>query len=200
MDDVFGFDVSDEVLLKFGLGIGDKLDEQTVEKIATAEAMHRAHTIAVNYLSYRPRSSREVVDHLKKKGFAAELANKIVQHLAKQELVNDVEFARMFVRDKLKRKPIGKALMRRHLLEKGIPLHTIERVLKEYISEEDQQEAAAQLAAKRLQLAAASFAKLNPEKRKKRLLDYLLRRGFSSEIAIKTVRSVLARQSEVGLA
>ena len=43
-----------------------------------------------------------------------------------------------------------------------------------------------------LRLAKASFDKLAPERRRKRLLEYLLRRGFSNEIAHRTVRTILS--------
>lgn len=191
VDGALAFELSDEVLLKFGLKTGDKIDDQAVERISTSEAFHRAQTFAVNYLSYRPRSSKEIQDHLRKKGFSPDLGRKVVQHLQKQGLVNDVEFARMFVRDKLKKKQVGKAWIRRALYEKGVSSHIVEKTFKEYVSDDDQEQAAHQLAEKRLRLAGASFEKLDQNKKRKRLFNYLLRRGFSSEVALKTVRTVL---------
>lgn len=192
LDEAFAFEVSDEVLLKFGLRTGLRLEERTIADIASAEAMSRAQKLALHYLSYRPRSSREIIDRLVRKGFSKNLAQEVAEHFRELKLVNDLEFARMFVRDKLRGRPMGKALLRRRLLEKGITPHTIERVLREHVSDEDEQNAATTLAAKKLKLSAGTFAKLNPTRQKKRLLDYLLQRGFSSEVAAKTVRSVLA--------
>ena len=192
VDGSLAFELSDEVLLKFGLKTGDKIDEQAVEKISTSEAFHRALRFAVNYLSYRPRSSKEILDHLRKKGFSPDFGRKVVLHLQKQELVNDVEFARMFVRDKLKRKQVGRAWIRRALYEKGVASHIVEKVFQEYISDDDQEQAAHQLAEKRLKLANASFEKLDKDRKRKRLFAYLLQRGFSSDVALKTVRTVLS--------
>jgi regulatory protein len=191
IDEAPAFQVSDAVLTKFGLLTGKRIDERMVEEIASAEAFGRAQKIAVNFISYRPRSSKEIVDKLSHKGFSPELAQQVVHHLREINLVNDLEFARMLVRDKLRGKPMGKAMMRRKLLEKGISFQIIERVLKEYISEEDEQEAAARLAAKKLKISRSRFAGLNSAKQQKRLMDYLLSRGFSTEVALKTVRVMI---------
>ncbi len=196
VDGAHAFELSDDVLLKFGLRVGDTLDDAKVEQIVTGEAQYRAQSLAVNYISYRPRSTKEIVDHLRKKGFAVELAKKVTQHLQKKNLVNDAEFAGMFVRDRLKRKPIGTAMLRQQLMTKGIPPHIIERVLGQLVNNEDQERAAEELAAKRLTLSSGSFARLDPSKRKRRLFEYLLRRGFSTDIATKTVRNLFARQPE----
>jgi regulatory protein len=188
IDEAPAFTVSDEVLLKFGLLTGKRIDERMVEEIASAEAFSRARKIAVNFISYRPRSSKEILDKLTHKGFSSELAKQVVRHLRDGNLVSDLEFARMLVRDKLRGKPMGRGMIRRKLLEKGISFPIIERVLKEYVSEDDEQQAAARLAAKKLNLSRSRFAGLDPKKQQKRLIDYLLSRGFSTEVALKTVR------------
>ncbi len=192
VDGALAFDLSDEVLVKFGLKTGDSIDDQTVEKLSTSEAFHRAHQFAVNYLSYRPRSSKEVLDHLRRKGYSPDLGKKVVQHLQKGGMINDIEFARLFVRDRLKRKHVGKAWMRRALYEKGISSHFVEKVFKEYISDDDQENAAQLAARKRLKIAGPSLEKLDETKKRKRLVDYLLRRGFPTEVALRAVRTVLS--------
>ncbi|MEK6565113.1 MAG: regulatory protein RecX, partial [Bacteroidota bacterium] len=139
-----------------------------------------------------PRSSREVMVRLNQKGFPLGVAQRVVQHFESVSLVNDGEFARMFVRDKLKAKHVGRALLKQLLYAKGISRQMIDEVLGEYVTEEDQQRSASELAAKKLKLAGRSFSKLDRMKQRKRLLDFLLRKGFSSDIAIKTVKAVLA--------
>ncbi len=196
VDGALAFEVSDDTLVKFALGVGETLDDAKVEQIVTGEAQHRALQIAINYVSYRPRSTREIIDHLRRKSFSGELARKVTQHLQKKNLVDDVSFAHMFVRDRLKRKPTGTAMLRQQLLAKGIPPNVIERVLNELVNDEDQQRAAEELASKRLSHSSGTFARLDATKRKRRLFDYLLRRGFSTAIATKTVHTLFARSSE----
>jgi len=190
IDEALSFHASEAMLTKFGLRRGVQLDQETVEEIASASSMEEARAVAVNLISYRPRSSKELSDKLKQKGFSAEIACDVIRHLQDVNLVNDLEFARMLVRDKLRGKPMGRAMVRRKLLEKGIGFQIVERVLKEYISEDDEREAATRLAAKKLKLSRSRFADLDTSRRRKRMMDYLVGRGFSAEVALKTVRTV----------
>ncbi len=192
VDGAKAFELNADVLGKFGLRVGDELSDKDIERILVEEARFRAQRLAVNYLSYRPRSSREITRHLARKGFGKDLARIVAQNLEKAGLINDAQFAAMFVRDRIKRRPVGRALLRRSLHEKGIAPQIVEQVLNHALSDETQQEAARELASKRLRLHQSSFAKLDTAHKKKRLLEYLLRRGFSNDVAIKTVRAVLS--------
>jgi len=186
------FEVSEEVLSKIGLEVGREISEKTVEQILTSEAMARAKQIAINYISYRPRSAHEVATKLTRKGFSSELAKKVVSRLQELKMIDDLEFARMFTRDRKRHRPLGRALLRRSLHAKGIAPHLVEQVLYEIVSDEDQEHAAAQLAAKHLRIAQHSYGKLDGARQRKRLHDYLLRRGFSNDVASKTVRAILS--------
>jgi regulatory protein len=191
VDEKPAFRVSETVLAKTGLYTGRRLEEAEVELIVLADSRERAHQIAVNFISYRPRSTKEVVDKLTRKGFSQDLTHLVVDRLRELKLINDLEFARMYVRDKLRGKPMGRAMIRRKLLEKGLSFQATERVLKEYITDENEQEAAKVLAQRKLKMSHSRFSTLEPAVRQKRLADYLLHRGFSSEIAYKIARNVI---------
>ena len=193
LDGVPALELSDWTIGKCGLHTGDDLDEQAVDKIKSTEAETRAKNIAVNYLSYRQRSSKEIIDHLMKKGFMRECSEDVTRQLQSARLVNDLEFARAYVRDRLKRKPTGQALLRMQLIAKGIPSSMTDMVLAELISQQNQQASAFEAAKRKMRMMHESKKDLGEEKRKKRLLDFLLRRGFSYEIALHTVRTTLGR-------
>jgi len=176
---------------KFGLHTGDDLDEQFIDTIKSAEAETHAKNIAINYLSYRPRSSKEVIIHLTKKGFEHECAEQVARHLQSIKMIDDERFAHAYVRDKLKRKPTGQALLRQQLLVKGISSAMADKILAELVSPQSQQASALQAAKRKIQLTQHLAKKIDAEKRKKRILDFLLRRGFSYEIALKTIRTTL---------
>ncbi len=184
------FDVGETVLLKYGLRANDIIDDARIAAVKTAETEDRARTIAVNYLSYRPRAYSEVTRHLAGKGISKEIAEAVVRRLESAGLINNLEFSRMFVRDRLKRKLTGRALLRNQLAAKGIPAAMIEQVLREYVTDEDQTNAARELASRRMRLTKRSTAKLDRLKQQQRIAGYLLRHGFSSEIVQRTVRSL----------
>ena len=191
IDDKPGLRVSESTLAKSGLFTGKVLDEREIEQIVQADSRERARQVAVNFISYRPRSSKEILDKLTRKEFSRELALEVVDQLKELNLLNDLQFARMFVRDKLLGKPMGKAMLRRKLLEKGIAFQMSEGVLKEYVTEEKEQEAAKNLAVRKMKMSRSRFSALDPLARQKRLIDYLLSRGFSHDIAYKTARSII---------
>ncbi len=190
LDGEYSFDVSETVLAQFGLRTGEQLDDRRLQTIKGTANQKRAEEIAVNYVSYRPRSSKEVQDHLIRKGYSKDVAESVVSHLESVRLINNFEFARMFVRDRLRRKPTGRALLQKQLSVKGIPSTFIRRVLDENISDEDQKSAARELAARRLRLTKRSMARLDLMKQKQRLTGYLLRHGFSTEIVQKTIQNL----------
>ena len=188
IDGVPTLELSDWTIGKHGLHTGDDIDEYTIDKIKSTETETQAKNNAINYLSYRQRSSKEILDHLIKKGFDRECAENVTRQLQSAHMINDLEFAYAFVRDRLKRKPTGQALLRMQLIAKGITSSMADMVLAELISQQSQQASALQAAKRKMQLAQYSKRNLDKEKRKNRLLDFLLRRGFSYEIALKTIR------------
>jgi regulatory protein len=193
LDGMPALELSDWTIGKLGLHTGEDLDEDTIDKIKSTEAETQAKNNAVNYLSYRQRSSKEMVDHLIKKGFTRACAEEVTRQLQSARMMNDLEFARVFVRDRLKRKPTGRALLRMQLLARGIPSSMADTVLADLISPQNQQASALQAAMRKIQITRSSTINLDDEKQKKRLLDFLLRRGFSYEIALKTIRTTLER-------
>jgi SOS response regulatory protein OraA/RecX len=68
-----------------------------------------------------------------------------------------------------------------------------DKILTELVSPQSQQASALQAAKRKIQLTQHLAKKIDAEKRKKRILDFLLRRGFSYEIALKTIRATLDR-------
>jgi regulatory protein len=191
LDSSHSLELSDWTIGKFGLRTGDDLDEQTIDKLKSSEAETRAKNIAINFISYRPRSSKEVILHLTKKGFEQECAEGVTLHLQSVKMIDDNQFAYAFVRDKLKRKPTGLGLLRQQLLSKGISSAMADKVLTELVSPQNQQASALLAAKRKIQLTQRAAKKNDAEKRKKRILDFLLRRGFSYEIALKTIRTTL---------
>jgi regulatory protein len=182
--------MSDTLLVRWGLSVGIEIDEATFEKILAAEKRESAYQQALHFVSYRPRSSKEVLDKLARKSFDRDVALQVVDLLKDQHYLNDIEFARMYVRDRLKGKPMGRSLLRKKLMEKGLSFQISDRVLKEYLTDEDEEAAAKTLLTRKLRASATRFSKLDTLTRQKRLMEYLVQRGFSFEIAAKTARSL----------
>ena len=189
-DDGTKLEVSDAAILRSSLAEGVELSEPGFSDLLASESRLRANNLAYNYISYRPRSRREVVTHLVHKGCSQDVAEAAAENLQSLQLLDDLRFARMLVRDLLSRRRSGISYIRQKLLAKGVARQTVDEVLAELVSPEGQAQTALQVASNRLRLQQRQFAHLDRMKRKQRLYQYLLRRGFSSDIASRTVREL----------
>lgn len=93
------------------------------------QARKDALTVALNYLSSRPRSIFEVRTKLKDKGFEAAEIDGTVERLIEASYLDDEKFAELLVDSRLRFKNWGPAKIARDLEKKGIPKETIARLL-----------------------------------------------------------------------
>lgn len=191
IDNEFAIGIHKEVLLKFGFRVGDHLAEKTLREVQESEELYHARESALRLLAYRARSKKEIRDRLKKKKFSEETIKKVLSSLGRSGLINDLEFGRAFAHDKLMRKPMGKGMLKMELRKKGLGKEDVERILSEVYSDEAEGNYALELAIKRLNRFHATYERLDPMKKKKRLADYLARRGFDWETVARTVERVL---------
>jgi len=84
------------------------------------------YNIALRFLSYRPRSEKEVRDRLKIKIQKSKvkidelIIEKIVVKLKEKKFINDEEFAKGWVENRLRFKPRSARLIKLELKQKGI--------------------------------------------------------------------------------
>lgn len=72
------------------------------------------------YLSYRPRSEKEVHDYLKKKKSDDISTAKIIENLKKNKFLDDVEFAKWWIEQRSTIKPKSSRIIKLELKQKGI--------------------------------------------------------------------------------
>ena len=144
----------------------------------------RAKDYAYKLLSYRQRSSREMAQRLRKKGVSAQAIRKTIEYLSELDYLNDENFAKFWVQSKIQAKPLGWSLLRYQLRQKGVAEEILERVFSEYALQYDEYEAARKL----VSLRRSRHKHLNPLKLKRRLSDYLRRRGFSPETILEAIK------------
>ena len=193
VDDEFAIGVHIETLAHYGLRKGDSLEEKKLKELERAEELQSAKEKSMRLLGYRARSEKEIRDRLGKKSFNVAVIDETIVALKRSRLLDDAAFARTFAHDAIARKPLGKHLLRRELRQKGIANEIIESVIGEVYDEESEEEFALELTRKYMNKKTGSKKKSTGVqgrmKEKKRLADYLARRGFDWE----TVSSVLSK-------
>lgn len=118
------------------LSRGQALTDSEVAELADAESLQRAFDQAVRYLSYRPRSTEEVRRHLAKKQVAEFLIAVVIERLRKRDYVDDMAFARFWISNRHRFKPMGSRALRFELRQKGIDDEIIDALLAEVNEEE----------------------------------------------------------------
>lgn len=197
-DGQFVLGLSDETLLRAGLRTGDELSEERLASLKKMEERQHARRTALRYLSTRPRTARELRDRLREAECADEDIAAVIADLTASGLVNDEEFARMFVRDALAHRPSGRLLLRQKMLLIGLDRTLVDRALEEYIGAGAQEEAA--LRAARAYVARKPKGRTQEERRKLRSLTaaHLARRGFSWDVITPALRTILPPQGDDG--
>ncbi|MFQ6117201.1 MAG: regulatory protein RecX [Candidatus Bipolaricaulia bacterium] len=143
-------------------------------------------------LRYRPRSRAEAESRLRKRGYSDELIREILTWAEDMGMIDDEAFAKLWIADRLERRPRGRALLRRELREKGVSPGLIERALDR--AGMDEEALARSLAAERLE----RYRKLSPEERRRRTLALLARRGFPFELSRRVLRELLGNLDKKG--
>jgi len=147
--------------------------------------LERAKNCVLRLLKYRPRSQKEIEEHLRRKKFPPQLIREVVGEFVNAGLIDDREFTKFWVNWRGEVNPKSKNFIRHELRLKGITEDLIVEAL-EKISEGDEFLKAKELAQKRYE----RLKNLEPLKKKQRLYAYLQRRGFNQEITWDVLNSL----------
>jgi regulatory protein len=155
---------------------GQALSQEEISRLEKADDRYKAYRTAITYLTYRARSQTETERHLNRKGFSPEIVNQTIERLHSQKYLDDLEFARAWLKGRMRRKPASKSALRFELSQKGVD----EKIIKELWVDLDNIELARTCVVKKLRL----WGNLGREDFKKKILTYLKRRGFNYEVSL----------------
>nr|WP_262899720.1 regulatory protein RecX [Winogradskyella alexanderae] len=130
-----------------------------------------------NFCAYQERCHKEVRAKLKEMKMIPQAIDTIMVHLIEQNYLNEERFARAFVRGKFRIKKWGKNRLKQELNRREISVYSIKKAFEE-IDDEDYYKTLDQLALKRI----AQVKESNTYKKRKKVADYLLYRGWESHL------------------
>jgi regulatory protein len=154
----------------------------------------QARQILLRVLERGPKSSAELREILLAAEIPAAIADQVIGRFAEVELINDQQLAQDVASAGRKYRGLSKTMVRRKLSDKGLGAEVIDSVT-EGISDEDELQVATELAQKRF----GQLSSYPAEVRNRRLVGFLQRRGFSSNVVFAAIREVetLAVKSEL---
>ncbi len=156
------------------------------------EALKRAKNHALRYLSYRDRSKLEVTQYLEKKEHSHPVIQQALDVLIELNYVNDQRFALEWGRYKINKQKLGKSRLYVELLNKGIDTEILESTLGILYEDTPEAELATQCARKKMN----SLKGVEEEKKKRRLIQHLKRRGFSADIIYQSLKNASETESQ----
>ncbi|MFZ0033560.1 MAG: regulatory protein RecX [Sedimentisphaerales bacterium] len=182
LDGKFAISVDTEVVVKKGLTIGQELSDDQIKGLAEDVSLARCLNTAYRFLSHRPRSEAEMKDRLHRHGFENSQIEIVINKLKEQNLLDDTVFAQFWKENRQMFRPRSQRLTRVELKKKGVADEIIDEVTEKL----DDMESAYQAALSKAQ----HLPKQEYEVFRRRLGDYLKRRGFGYAVINQTVKRI----------
>ena len=168
LDGDFAFGVSK--IVAAWLKVGQNLNTEEQAELLSKDEGEKAYQRALNFISYRPRSSSEVERNLRKHAVTDEIIEEVIERLLSKGILDDVAFAKLWVENRSAFRPRGRYALRSELRQKGIKDAVIDQALLD-IDEES-------LARLATQKKLRQLAGLEWNQFRTKLSAYLSRRGF----------------------
>lgn len=179
--------ITEETFLRFGLYDGQAMDPERLQEVELADGVSRAMTEAHRLIDHRMRTRRELAVKLKARGRPDEVIDQVLDRLENSGLIDDGRFARLWIDERLRRRPAGLSLLRRELRQKGIDAEIVDTALEESASREGETERAYEA----LRRQSHRYARLDRDAAHRRMVAFLGRRGFGQAVIYQVVHRVL---------
>ena len=153
------------------LRVGQELSEEKIEQLQAEDARERAFQQALLFLSYLTRSESEIRQNLRKHEIPEPVIEQTLERLRQGGHANDDQFARAWVENRTVFRPRSRRMMAMELRQKGLDDEAVSAAIENVDDEALAYEAA--------QKKVARYKGLEWNEFRKKLSDFLARRGFA---------------------
>ena len=156
--------------------------QQTIKTYTLEEAKRKLEA----YCAYQERCHKEIAQKLQEMHMIPEAIDVIIGHLIEHNFLNETRFAQAFARGKFRHKCWGKTRIIRELKYRNISEYNLKAALKE-IDDEEYMEVFDALSRKRYDQLSSEK---NQIRKRKKFIDYLVYRGWESNLIFEQVREL----------
>ncbi len=149
----------------------------------------RYFNASLRFLSFRPRSEKEVVDNLKKKKADPQVTEKIITRLKEKNFLNDIDFAKWWVESRTRFKQRSIKLIILELKQKGISQDILDKIINDKGLMINDLEQAKKLVEKKIE----KYKGLSKYELYQKLGGFLVRRGFEWDTIKQSIDEVLGK-------
>lgn len=143
-----------------------------------SEVFEKYYNKALKFLSYRPRSEKEIVDKLLRKKASQEIINRIIKKLKEYKFIDDKEFVKWWIEQRTNFKPRSLRLIKMELGQKGIDKDLMDQVIDDLRLTIDDLASAKKLIEKKL----PRYKGLDRDKKFQKIARYLASKGFNYDV------------------
>ncbi|NGP46567.1 hypothetical protein G4V62_17035 [Bacillaceae bacterium SIJ1] len=171
---------------------GKHFSDEEWQNVLHGNVQKQMMTKALHLLSYRMRTEHEMVQALLKafESSPSVFIDEVIQELKQKGYLNDAQYAEMYVQEKQRNQGKGPHLLRQELLNKGVSEFDVDQALHSYHEEKEWETARALLQKVKLD------GKDSMAKAKQKMVQRLVRKGFSSSLATNAVHEFLQNDPE----
>ena len=153
----------------------------------------KAKTTVFQLLRFRPRSEFELRQKLAAKNIPEETIEKTIQYFKQIQIIDDHQFAKSWINSRLNRnKPYGLNRIKIELKAKGIDDTIFKTTAQNATADYDEVAVIFKLAQRRL----VTYKRVDRLKARRRLFEYLVRRGFNTANIHKALRKLFGANDE----
>lgn len=178
---------------RIGISKGFQLNEANINQIESEILRDSIRSWLLQLLAKRTYSRKQLERKCKEADYSTLVTNDILNEFEDRKWIDDEAYARAFVRDKSEFQRWGPAKIRQHLQKNGISKEIATRIIPELIGKDDQKQTISTLIEKRKRHFLREQDLL---KRKKKMIDYLLRKGYDSNIVFGSIDTLINNLSE----
>lgn len=165
--------------------INTKRKNRQDAKVKVKDDLKKAKEAAFRLLKFRGRSENEIRERLRRKKISPEVVEEVIEYLKAARYLNDYDFAWEWTRSRINR-PLGIKRIAYELKQKRITQDIIQQVTDKIKEGYDEQKVVSELLQEKIKKAKG----LDKDKFKRRLFNFLLRRGFSPDTVIEAMEKI----------
>ena len=193
VDEGFLVGVSESTLIDLKLAKGVEITPSLFRKIERAEGRYEVKAYLMKLLGMRDHARKELLTKALRKDYSKEVVLDILDELEEKGYINEEAFAEKFTADKFNLNQWGPAKIKAHLFKKGISKHVVEQSVQNFFGDLELKETYLNLVLKRKRRFLKEEDLL---KRKKKIFDYLNRKGFKPGTIFKHMDELMETLSK----
>jgi regulatory protein len=153
-----------------------------------------ARSIVLRQLTAAPKSRQQLEEKLADRNVPEDVAREVLDRFEEVDLVDDAQYAEMYVRSRASSRKLSRSAIRRELATRGVTGETAEAALEQRTDEDERQDAA-ELVRRKLAAGLDLTDRAARDKAVRRLVGMLGRKGYAPGLAFAVVQEEFEARS-----